>query len=64
MLCPKCKVRHTMLFQQRYGKPAVRVDAPLYQCSYKGEPEYISPRCLKCYEKAEKRPLKSYATTN
>jgi len=27
---------------------------PMLQRSYLGEPEYISPRCAPCYEKAEK----------
>ncbi len=28
-------------------------DMPLYQRSFPGEEEYISPRCFKCYNKAE-----------
>ena len=28
---------------------------PLVQRSYPGEPEYISPRCYKCYVKEEKK---------
>jgi len=30
-------------------------DYPLYQISYLGQPEYLPPRCLKCYEKVEAR---------
>lgn len=33
----------------------VSVEVPLYQRSYAGQPEYISPRCYWCYLKAEKR---------
>ena len=33
-------------------------DIPLYQRSYPGEPEYISPRCEKCYHKAERKLLR------
>ena len=29
-------------------------DMPLYQRSYPEEPEYISPRCSRCYDKAER----------
>ena len=29
-------------------------DMPPYQRSYPGEKEYISPRCFKCYNKAER----------
>ena len=30
-------------------------DMPLYQRSYPGEPEYISPRCSRCYDKAKRK---------
>ena len=30
-------------------------DYRLYQFSYKGERDYLSPRCLACYEKVEAR---------
>jgi len=30
------------------------MEMPLYQKSYKGEPEHISPRCSRCFDKAEK----------
>ncbi len=30
-------------------------DAPLFQFSYPGEPEYISGRCLRCIKKAIKK---------
>lgn len=36
-------------------------DIPLYQRSYKSEPEYISPRCLACYVRAERSLLKKLA---
>ena len=31
------------------------LEYPLYQRSYKGEPEYISPRCVRCFDKALKK---------
>lgn len=34
---------------------------PLLQRSYPGYPEYISPRCLRCYEKAEKELFEKIA---
>ncbi len=30
-------------------------DMPLYQRSFPGEPEHISPRCFSCYNKAERK---------
>ncbi len=30
-------------------------DMPLYQRSFPGEPEYISPRDFQCYNKAERK---------
>lgn len=33
----------------------VPMEYPLYQRSYKGEPEYISPRCGSCFDKALKK---------
>ncbi len=30
-------------------------DYPMYQRSYPGAPDYISPRCERCYAKAEKK---------
>lgn len=33
------------------------VPYPLYQRSYEGEPEYISPRCSRCYDKVVRKEL-------
>lgn len=55
MRCPVCKIRRTMRVQLVYGAPLTTVDAELYQRSYPGNPEYISPRCLLCYDKAMKK---------
>jgi len=46
----------------------VPLEMPLYQKSYKGEPEYISPRCSRCYDKAlkvmEKRKIRREHVSN
>lgn len=55
MLCPVCKIRRTMREQKVYGGPLVTVDALLYQYSYPGQPDYISQRCLFCFDKAMKK---------
>ena len=47
MKCPVCKQKRRML---EVGI-RVRVPALLYQRSYPGEPEYISPRCSQCFDR-------------
>ena len=50
--CPICGKRRKMRKQLVYNGPIVLVPALLYQRSYPGEPEYIIPRCLICFEGA------------
>lgn len=58
MKCPVCKLA-TGIYEELVITGDIRwLPHPLYQRSYKGEPEYISQRCLKCYEKAEKKLLR------
>lgn len=54
MKCPVC-YRETGYYKQEGVEPGTmeRRPYPLYQRSYPGKPEYISGRCLECYEKAE-----------
>jgi len=51
MKCPVCKMQRTIQEQMSYDGPLVTIRAPLYQRSYPGEPEYISPRCSDCFDK-------------
>jgi len=46
--CPVCKETEMMQVQLVYGGPAVEQAAPLYQISYKGSREYVTPRCSHC----------------
>lgn len=55
--CPSCNTEFMITAVTNNGRK-VTVDAPLYQRSYKGEPEYISPRCYRCYDKMERRLLR------
>lgn len=55
--CPVCKTQRTIQERRVYGNSVVTVPAPLYQQSYPGEPEHISPRCLPCFDMAVKRCL-------
>ena len=50
--CPICGKMRVMLEQLKYGEESVPVAEPMYQYSYEGEPEYISPRCYDCINKA------------
>ncbi len=61
--CPVCK-RPTGQYIEPAIEPGtiVQRDYPLYQFSYPGQPEYLPPRCLTCYEKVEARRKKKYAT--
>lgn len=65
MKCPVCGQRKKILSQEQYGAAPVEVDEPLYQISYPGQKEYLSPRCSDCLEKVlEKRSKKClYLTT-
>jgi len=53
--CPVCGITRRIPDQVFYRQPPVWVPAYLYQRSYLGEPEYISPRCESCYDKAERK---------
>lgn len=55
--CPVCKLSTGFYYwlNAEPNGPMVRKDHPLYQRSYEGSDEYISPRCLGCYNKAEAR---------
>ena len=48
MRCPVCRKKETIQTQPQYGGELVEVAAPLYQISYKGSPNYVSPRCSRC----------------
>ena len=51
MKCPVCGQTKMMKTQLVYGGPLVEVEQPLYQISYPGEKEYLTPRCIDCYDK-------------
>ncbi len=55
MKCPVCK-RQTGYYYWEAVEPGKmeRHPYPLYQRSFPGEPEHISPRCESCYDKAVK----------
>ena len=46
--CPVCREKETIQVQLECGGKLIERDAPLYQISYKGSPEYVSPRCSRC----------------
>lgn len=58
--CPVCK-RPTGEYLAAGKTPGttIKKDYLLYQFSYKGQPGYISPRCLGCYEKTERRAARA-----
>jgi len=45
------------------GDPDDLEPYPLYQRSYPDKPGYISPRCLRCYDKADRARLRKLART-
>ncbi len=53
MKCPVCKQDKIMLMHTDYK--IVSHPQALYQISYPGEKEYVSPRCEACYEKLIKK---------
>lgn len=58
--CPVCKtVKLIQTTDLDAGGEIVVVWVPqlMYQRTYLGEPEYVSPRCYECYAKAERRLL-------
>ena len=53
--CPVCHISHHI---EHVGERGNWGPQFLYQRSYPGQPEYISPRCQRCFEKAEKKVQK------
>lgn len=55
--CPVCNVFRSIKIQEAIGDELALRWVPqfLYQRSYPGKPEYIPPRCKKCYDKAMKK---------
>jgi len=60
MRCPVCKLGTGYYYAPQVDPdaPLERLPYPLYQGSYPGELEYISPRCERCYDKAERKLAK------
>lgn len=50
MKCPICN-QPTGEYAEECVEPGTYQDQPypLYQISYKGQPEYLPPRCLTCF---------------
>ena len=55
MKCPVCKSDSGGYYQLDFDEVRRWVEMSLYQRSYPGEPEYISSRCLRCFDKAIKK---------
>ncbi len=53
--CPVCKEPTGQYTEETIFGELVKVDYPLYQFSYKGQHDYLPPRCLQCYERVEAR---------
>ena len=53
--CPVCKSATGGYYAPAKEEGEVYHEYPLYQRSYKGEPEFISSRCSRCYDRARKR---------
>jgi len=53
--CPVCLVPTGAYLAMAILGPPIQKDYSLYQISYPGQKEYLSPRCLECYEKVEIR---------
>lgn len=58
MKCPICGQTKTVQIQKEYGEPLVTMDAPSYQISYKGQREYVPPRCGDCVDRVLERQAK------
>ena len=63
MKCPVCKMSTGYYPWPTIDTalPTQRRPFPLYQRSYPGEPGYISPRCERCYNKAERKLNKKFS---
>ncbi len=60
-ICPKCKTGTGFYEWENVDpdKPNVTIAFPLYQRSYKGELDYITPRCSRCFDReVQKRSIK------
>jgi hypothetical protein len=55
ILCPICHKEVTIQMAENYNGPVVTVSGYLFQVSYPGCKEYISPRCPDCYDKLIER---------
>ena len=55
MNCPVCKFSISPIPVETIDGEQGFMPDYLYQYSYKGEQDYISPRCCKCYDKAKKK---------
>lgn len=55
MKCPVCLQKRYITRQPQQGGDLIVVDAPLYQISYPGQKEYVSPRCSECLDKLMER---------
>jgi len=49
--CPKCGLCTSTYQKEIFPGLFGTEDYPLYERGQKGEPEYISPRCSRCYDK-------------
>jgi hypothetical protein len=61
-MCPVCKIFNRIQQLIAIGDDLILmwVPQPLYQFSYPGEPEYISARCERCYDKAIRKKDKKH----
>ena len=60
--CPICKQPTGTYSEETTPGVFEEQDLLLYQVSYKGQPDYLPPRCLKCYEKLEAKRKGKEAT--
>lgn len=65
MKCPICQqdkqiidFDHRRPLAEQYGRLLGFQDAPLYQISYPGQKEYVSPRCSDCIDKVLQKKKK------
>ncbi len=51
--CPVCKQPIGQYAEELAMQPGVmrQVDYPLYQISYPGRKEYVTPRCERCFDR-------------
>mgnify|MGYP003394312187 CR=1 FL=1 len=51
MKCPVCGKREQIILCLSVNLQPIIGDTPMYQISYPGQKEYVSPRCSDCYDK-------------